>query len=75
MNNNKFKRLSKLGNNLIKGNDVLYNSFAYKIEYSDLYNEYKNNEEFINLNKYVMDNLHFKSIKAFKNLDKLLSKL
>ena len=71
MNNNKFKRLSKLGNNLIKGNDVLYNSFAYKIEYSDLYNEYKNNEEFINLNKYVMDNLHFKYmniIKLFKPL-------
>jgi|LakMenE18May11ns_1017448.scaffolds.fasta_scaffold9270651_1 hypothetical protein len=62
MNNNKFKRLSKLGNNLIRGNYILY-----KIEYSDLYNEYKNNEEFIKLNKYVMDNLHFKSIKVFKN--------
>jgi hypothetical protein len=75
MNNKKFDRLSNLGDNIIKGHDLLYSSLFYKIEYIDLYKQYNNDEEFIKLNKYVMDNLHSKSIKVFRNLDNFLCKL
>lgn len=74
----KLNRLQKLGENLINNKDISYNSFAYRIEYNDLYNQYKDNQEFIQLNKYVMENLHYKAIKSFNyldNFDKQKSKL
>jgi hypothetical protein len=71
----KLNRLQKLGQDLINNKDISYNSFAYRIEYNDLYNQYKDNQEFIQLNKYVMENLHYKEIKSFPYLDKQKSKL
>jgi len=71
MKDEKLNRLEKLGENLINNKDISYNSFAYRIEYNDLYNKYKDNQEFIQLNKYVIKNLHHKTIKPFNYIDTL----
>jgi len=70
MKDKKLNRLSMLGNNLINRKDILYSSFAYRVEYDDLYQQYKDNQEFIQLNQYVIDNLNYDSIDTFKYLDK-----
>ena len=78
MKDKQLNRLEKLGDNLINNRDLLYNSFAYRIEYNDLYNDYKDHQDFIKIHQYVMDKLNHKSIKSFNymdNFDKPKSKL
>ena len=69
MKDKKLNRLQKLGENLINNTDISYSSFAYRIEYNDLYNEYKDNQEFIQLNKYIRENLNQATIKSFDYFD------